>query len=529
MAYPEDLDSKYNLKDANINFAQGDSDIMPFDDDLFKQGYRNANESATDSVPDAHNVNWIYDILYRNLRYTKDTAIENKNLIANKKATTTSLGQIKVGQGLKVLSDGTLTLENPISGDKQSITYDIPVGMFMLWGGKGDENNLPEGFIEPTGQTITKTEYPELFEWAKTYHSNGTTFSGYFSGTVSNNQCTLLDMRGKFIKIAYNSEVGASESDGIPTLTIASSNHTHSSSSITVANSVSHSHSASVSIRIRGTIGVVPGGTPSAPFYKDGTGGKVHNTSGDPDPIVKMDTNKGGTSASASIGNGGVHSHTVSISSSGGHTHTLTYPSGLIQRNDTRVVPANYGFKLILKAKPSQPQRTVPIGTILDYTGKSAPYGFLIANGITCLKSQFQDLYDWAVLNDVVKPYTQYQEGLPHACYFEGPTSAEFIIPNLSGVYKRNKDKDNSNENVGDYEPDSAPDIEGFFYADTTPDLDNSVYTFSTGDENKRGFVTNTLAQPTKITFNASGANACYGRKNVIQPKTVITLPILKW
>lgn len=531
MAYPEDLDSKYDLKDVNTNFAQGDSNIMPFDDILFKQGYRNADESATDSVPDAHNVNWMCDILYRNLRYTKDTAIENKNLIANKKATTTSLGQIKIGQGLKVLSDGTLMLETPITGDKQSITYDIPVGMFMLWGGK----TVPDLFIEPTGQIITKTQYPELFQWAVDNYSDNITFSGLFSGTVSSNQCTIKDMRGDFIKIASdNNSIGIHENDSLPELIIENSTHSHS---VTSGNGTAHRHSmGSLSYNSNGSLKFVimnengnftASGNVSLTNNAVDTG-STYGFEGDSKcRKAQLNIKTANGSWSGSMDTESDHTHTITINDSGSHTHNITH--GAETNNDNKVIPANWGLKLILKAKPSQPVRTVPIGTIIDYTGISAPYGFLIANGITCLKSQFQDLYDWAVQNDVVKPYSQYQEGLPHACYFEGPTSAEFIIPNLSGVYKRNKDNENSNESVGDYEPDGAPDIEGFFYADTTPDLDNSVYTFSTGDSNKRGFVTNTLAQPTKISFNASGANSCYGRKDTIQPKTVITLPILKW
>lgn len=531
MAYPEDLDSKYNLR--NYNFAVNDNNILPYDESLFKSGYRNADESDTLSVPDAHNVNWMYDILYRNLRYTKDTAVENKNLLANKIATPTTIGQIKIGQGLRVLSDGTLTLENPMTGDKQSITYDIPVGMFMLWSG----SSIPEYFIEPDGTSRLKADYPELITYAteNNLYGEGKLFH---DDPEDNTKFIVSDMRDAFIKTASSiNDIGIYTPDGLPALTIPSSgNHSHSGT--TGNDSPDHYHSRGTQ-DITGRFAQEMGGNPSfqGAFYRSGS---VKNNSSQPggsdDSLVyfKASRNWTGRSSGAVASNGTTaqrHQHSFDISNTGEHTHDITY--SVETREDNRVMPANWSLRLILKAKPTPQVRTVPIGTILDYSGTVAPDGFIIANGFTILKNGHEDLYNWAVQNDLIKPYSEYaNDGTPHSCYYEGPTSDTFIIPNLIGVYRRGE-----NEDIGIYEQDSAPDIQGTFL---TNDIGSAYLSGSfnyTGESITPGFTASGTATSIVMDFKASNNTDStlypngnpYGRKSVIQPKTVRTLPILKY
>lgn len=533
MAYPEDLDSKYNLR--NYNFAVNDNNILPYDESLFKSGYRNADESDTLSVPDAHNVNWMYDILYRNLRYTKDTAVENKNLLANKVATPTTIGQIKVGQGLRVLSDGTLTLENPMTGDKQSITYDIPVGMFMLWSG----SSIPEYFIEPDGISRLKADYPELITYAT---QNGLYGEGklFYDDPSDNTKFIVSDMRDAFIKTASSiNDIGIYTPDGLPALTIPDSgNHSHSGT--TGNDSPDHYHA-------RGTQNITAtGGMWEYDSRNSFTGAfylsSAHNkwgTKGDLDKDnYSMDFNASrswtGRSSGAVASNGTTaqrHQHSFNISNTGAHTHDITHSAQT--REDGKVMPANWSLRLILKAKPTPQVRTVPIGTILDYSGTVAPNGFIIANGFTILKNGHEDLYNWAVQNDLMKPYSEYtNDGTPHSCYYEGPTEDTFIIPNLIGVYRRGE-----NEDIGVYEQDSAPDIQGTFL---TNDVGSAYLSGSfnyTGESLTPGFTASGTATSIVMDFKASNNTDStlypngnpYGRKNVIQPKTVRTLPILKY
>lgn len=531
MAYPEDLDSKYNLR--NYNFAVNDNNILPYDESLFKSGYRNADESDTLSVPDAHNVNWMYDILYRNLRYTKDTAVENKNLLANKIATPTTIGQIKVGQGLRVLSDGTLTLENPMTGDKQSITYDIPVGMFMLWSG----SSIPEYFIEPDGTSRLKADYPELITYAT---QNGLYGEGklFYDDPEDNTKFIVSDMRDAFIKTASSvNDIGIYTPDGLPALTIPSSgNHSHSGT--TGDDSPEHYH-ARGTMNIKGTIAVddiQPSGWVTGAFsVSNSVDNKGPNGEGEGRKATFNAANAWTGRSSGAVASDGKttqrHRHSFNISNTGAHTHSITHSAQT--REDNKVMPRNWSLRLILKAKPTPQVRTVPIGTILDYSGTVAPSGFIIANGFTILKNGHEDLYNWAVQNDLMKPYSEYiNDGTPHSCYYEGPTNDTFIIPNLIGVYRRGE-----NEDIGIYEQDSAPDIQGTFLSNSTgvPEL-SGAFSYSES-QIPTGFVTTTSTLPVKVQFRASSDTDTalypngnpYGRKKVIQPKTVRTLPILKY
>lgn len=208
MAYPDEKPSGiYALRD--YNFAVNDADKLPIDEYLFKNGYKNADESEVYSVPDAHNVNWYYDVLQRNLRYTLDTAEENKYLLANKVATPTNIGQVKIGYGLEVTENGVLSVSKRIAENAQIISYDLPVGSYMLWSGK----NTPEYFIEPQGQTLLRAEYPELWQFAQDNELVGKLFGAGDGSTTF----TVTDIRNSFIKISNSDATTGIHTDaGLP-------------------------------------------------------------------------------------------------------------------------------------------------------------------------------------------------------------------------------------------------------------------------------------------------------------------------
>ena len=211
MAYPDNKPTgNYTLRD--YDFANLDPNKLPMDEYLFKNGYKNADESEIDSVPDAHNQNWLFDLLHRNLRYTMSVAEENKNLLENKIATPTSIGQVKIGYGLEVSTNGTLSVTKGVAEDANIISYDLPVGSYMLWAG----NYPPEYFIEPAGQTLLREQYPELWEFAQENNLIGTLF-GEGDGSTT---FTVTDIRGNFISIAgSNEEVGKFTEAGLPNIT----------------------------------------------------------------------------------------------------------------------------------------------------------------------------------------------------------------------------------------------------------------------------------------------------------------------
>lgn len=209
MAYPEKPTGNYTLRD--YNFAENDTNKIPMTEYLFKNGYKNADESDVESVPDAHEQNWLFDILHRNLKYTLETAEENKNLLSNKVATPTSIGQIKVGYGLEITSSGVLSVSKGVAEDANIISYDLPVGSYMLWAGE----NTPEYFIEPQGQSLLRSSYPELWEFAQENNLVGKLFEEGDGETTF----IVKDIRGNFISIAdSNDKVGMFTEAGLPNL-----------------------------------------------------------------------------------------------------------------------------------------------------------------------------------------------------------------------------------------------------------------------------------------------------------------------
>lgn len=210
MAYPDNKPTgNYTLRD--YNFADLDQNKLPMDEYLFKNGYKNADESEVDSIPDAHNQNWLFDLLHRNLKYTMGVAEENKNLLETKIATPTSIGQIKVGYGLEVSGNGTLSVTKGVAEDANIVSYDLPVGSYMLWAG----TRAPEYFIEPAGQTLLREQYPELWEFAQENNLIGKLF-GEGDGSTT---FTVTDIRGNFISIANSDDnIGIFTEAGLPNI-----------------------------------------------------------------------------------------------------------------------------------------------------------------------------------------------------------------------------------------------------------------------------------------------------------------------
>lgn len=464
MAYPDEKPSGiYALRD--YNFAVNDVDKLPIDEYLFKNGYKNADESEIYSVPDAHNVNWYYDVLQRNLRYTLDTAEENKNLLATKVATPTSIGQVKIGYGLEVTEGGVISVSKRIAENAQIISYDLPVGSYMLWSGK----NTPEYFIEPQGQTLLRAEYPELWQFAQDNELVGKLF-GTGDGSTT---FTVTDIRNSFIKIANSdANTGVHTNAGLPNIT--------------------------------GTaiFGADIGSTSGA-FYQSRSNLKNEN------------------------GSGGNNGDELAIDAS---------RSNSIYGNSNTVTPDNWGLKIILKALPTPPSNAVPTGTILDYTGLNAPDGYLIANGAEISRSTFSQLYQWAVANGLIIP----QENIPttaHGYFGSGDGSTTFTIPDLRGVFKRSADLA-SNRGGSDariYQDSGAPNITGFadpWTANSNASIgirncSGAFYSSGYWRIISRGETAGGCEAG--LNFSASRSSSVYGRSTDVRPRSVSTIPILKY
>ena len=415
MAYPTDKPSgNYALR--NDNFAESDSNKIPMDNNLWKHGYKNADESEVESVPDAHEQNWLFDVLHRNLKYTQETAEENKRLLESKVATPTSIGQVKIGYGLEITSNGVLSVSKSVAEDANIISYDLPVGSYMLWSG----TNTPEYFIIPSGQTLLRSSYPELWSFAQTNNLVGKLFGngdGSTTFTVNNIQNSLKNFK---YSVNWNSiqhkalnTTYTANSDGYVYLCPGYSGATEGESRIYINN-----------IEVGYNLVTAAGGNYSlgwAPISKGDTYRATCNTDRDDAKYFYFVPNK-----------------------------------KVDDDNDIYDI----GLKLILKALPTPPSNAVPTGTILDYTGTVAPDGYIVANGAELSRSTFSKLFQWAVANNLMKN----QSTIPttaHGYYGTGNGSTTFTIPDLRGVFKRGADlaSNRGGANVGIYQPDGLPGL----------------------------------------------------------------------
>lgn len=468
MAYPTDKPTgNYSLRD--YDFATLDSNKLPMDEYLFKNGYKNADESEIESVPDAHNQNWLFDVLHRNLRYTQQVAEENKLQLQTKLATPTSIGQVKIGYGLEITSNGVLSVAKQIAEDANIISYDLPVGSYMLWAG----NNPPEYFIEPSGQTLLRNSYPELWQFAQ---DNGLVGKLFGEGDGSTT-FTVTDIRGNFISIANsNTKVGQFTEAGLPNIT--------------------------------GNVGRW--------YFQDGRAEQLNSGA-----FASLGT----TSVGQGSGTGYMHTNGASFNAS---------RSSSVYGKSTTVMPANWGLKIILKALPTPPVNAVPVGTILDYSGASAPDGYIIANGAELSRTTFSRLYQWAVANNLMKE----QSSIPttaHCYYGTGDGSTTFTIPDLRGVFKRsaNLASNRGGAELGMYQEDGLPNITGVI-SGVTDWWQHQGPTIS-GAFNGAGYVGAAGSADLgginvyKADFNASRSSSIYGKSSYVQPKNVSVTPILKY
>ena len=478
MSYPKDKPTgNYELRD--YDFASNDSKKIPMDEYTFKMGYKNADESDLESVPDAHEQNWMFDVLHRNLRYTKQVAEENKKQLETKLATPTSIGQVKIGYGLEITSNGVLSVVKDIAQDANIISYDLPVGSYMLWAGK----NAPEYFIEPKGQTLLRSSYPDLWEFAQSNNlvaTNNTYVSGKLFGPGDGSTTfKVFDIRGKFIKIANDSiPIGTYEPAGIPAMP-------------------QHYHSP---LYIQPT------------WFDDGeSGSRFESSDREVQGVVANPNSKTGN-------------------------YTLSATSNIYGKSET-VTPENYALKIILKALPTPPVNAVPIGTILDYTANSAPDGYIMANGAELSRTTFSRLYNWAVANNLIID----QASIPataHGFYGTGNGSTTFTIPDLRGVHKRGSDlaSNRGGTSLGRYLADGLPNIAGKLATSVNRailwDCNASIVAsgaFTTSGSGRNSNAGENGNGSNTISFDASRSNAIYGKANQVQPKSVAVNYIIKY
>ena len=468
MSYPNNKPSgTYSLRD--YDFATLDDSKLPMDEYLFKNGYKNADESEIESVPDAHNQNWLFDILHRNLRYTQQVAEENKRQLETKLATPTSVGQVKIGYGLEITSNGVLSVAKQVAEDANIISYDLPVGSYMLWAGK----NAPEYFIEPSGQTLLRSAYPELWRFAQ---DNGLVGKLFGNGNGSTT-FTVTDIRGNFISIANsNSNVGKFTEAGLPNIQGSLQHDGNQDKWLTGAFYTDRS--------IKGN-GAKGGGTDHMLYFDASRSNPIYGKSETVMPAnwgLKIILKALPTPPSNAVPVGTILDYTGSV-----------IPDGYILANGAELQRADYSrlFQWAVANGLMKPQSSIPSTAHAYYGTGDGSTSFTIPD----LRGVFKRNADLASNRGGANLGVYQADGLPN-------------IIGGSVYFPRNED-----------------DTRG---ADGTGALYSSLIKGNTYDY-KMGFDGDNEYDLMSLNFNASRSNSIYGKSSYVQPKSVSITPILKY
>lgn len=151
-------------------------------------------------------------------------------------ASNTTLGAIKVGNNLTIAADGTLSASSG-GGSTEVVGDTLPIGSIVEW--MIDE--VPENWLECTGQAVSREEYPDLFDIIGTKYGNG-------DGTTTFN---LPNMQSR-TTMGYNANDdnfnsvggtgGSTSQTFVHTHTINEHTHTTASHTLTVSEIPSHTH-----------------------------------------------------------------------------------------------------------------------------------------------------------------------------------------------------------------------------------------------------------------------------------------------
>ena len=174
----------------------------------------------------------------------------------------------------------------------------------------------PSGWLQAKGQSISRSDYPYLWEFAQSSGNlsatEGSKTDGQFGPGNGTTTFTLPDLRGVHIRNWDDSkgtdtdrDIGTSQEDQNKShshgaSTNSTGSHTHSAST---ASSGNHDHGYSV-LQKNINNGNVEAGTRTI-------GGSMNNS----------------VNATHTTNSAGSHSHSVSVTSSGSHSHTVTVNS----------------------------------------------------------------------------------------------------------------------------------------------------------------------------------------------------------
>jgi microcystin-dependent protein len=156
---------------------------------------------------------------------------------------------------------------------------------------------------------------------------------------------------------------------------------------------------------------------------------------------------------------------------------------------------------------PDTLTRLTPVGTIIAFSGLSAPEGYLFCDGSAVPRSQYSDLFSTIGV-----------------LYGSGDGSTTFNIPNLIDVFLQGSSTPASTKEAG------LPNITGTLRkigsSETPPVADGAFGIVSTSGDHT-GFEANRTGYV--VSINASRSSSIYGKSTTVQPPAVTVRYCIKF
>ena len=158
-------------------------------------------------------------------------------------------------------------------------------------------------------------------------------------------------------------------------------------------------------------------------------------------------------------------------------------------------------------------QNGVPVGTLIDYAGSTAPTGYLVCDGSAVSRTTYADLF--SVIGTL---------------YGTGDGSTTFSLPNLIDRVKQGASI------AGTYKEAGLPNITGSTYImpnyDNYSKLKDVIGAFTSISENKAISATYSGGNydgTYKLIFDASLSSAIYGKSETVQMASLCVLVCIKY
>lgn len=100
------------------------------------------------------------------------------------------------------------------------------------------------------------------------------------------------------------------------------------------------------------------------------------------------------------------------------------------------------------------------IGAEKIWRGKNIPENYLEMNGQEILRSNYPQLYNWVVQNDLIISEDEWNTNKQYGLYSYGDNNTTFRLPNMSGYYLVGYDE-SYHKNISTHHDDTMPNITG--------------------------------------------------------------------